>query len=141
MVAGVREDGYQEILGAESRSVKMWSSGRDCSRNSKNEGPSGFNWSSPIATRHPEGGFSRLPRRILVDVSGLLQPGRLEVYSRKYQKEVVKGLKEAYGSEQRLQVVGVFLNEESLIRLVGSVQMDINEEWVIGRRYLTMEKE
>ena len=117
---------------------------------------------------------------------------------RKHQKEVVEGLKEAYGSEQRLQgladdlnaqgyrkaantigrflpglmsytafpkqhwkrlkttnlmerinrelkrrtkVVGVFPNEESLLRLVGSILMDINEEWVTGRRYLTMEKE
>ena len=117
---------------------------------------------------------------------------------RKHQKEVVEGLKEAYGNEQKLQdladdlnargyrkaantierflpglmsytafpkkhwkrlrttnviervnrelkrrtkVVGVFPNEESLLRLVGSILMDINEEWVTGRRYLTMEGE
>ena len=117
---------------------------------------------------------------------------------RKHQKEVLEGLKEAYGNEQRLQdladdlnargyrkaantierflpglmsytafpkehwkrlrttnvmervnrelkrrpkVVGVFPNEESLLRLVGSILMDINEEWVTGRKYLTMEKE
>jgi transposase-like protein len=35
----------------------------------------------------------------------------------------------------------VFPNEESLLRLVGSILMDINEEWVTGRRYLTMEGE
>jgi len=35
----------------------------------------------------------------------------------------------------------VFPNEESLFRLVGSNLMDINEEWVTGRRYLTMEEE
>jgi len=117
---------------------------------------------------------------------------------RKHQEEVVEGLKEAYGNEQRLQqfaddlnergyrkagntierfipglmsytafpkehgkrlrttnmmervnkelkrrakVVGVFPNEESLLRLAGSILMDINEERVTGRRYLTMEKE
>ncbi len=42
---------------------------------------------------------------------------------------------------RRTKVVGVFPNEESLLRLVGSILMDINEEWVTGRRYLTMEKE
>ncbi|HQE49877.1 MAG TPA: transposase [Fervidobacterium sp.] len=43
--------------------------------------------------------------------------------------------------KRRTRVVGVFPNEESLLRLVGSILMDINEEWVTGRRYLTMEKE
>jgi putative transposase len=37
--------------------------------------------------------------------------------------------------------VGVFPNEEALRRLIGSILMDINEEWVTGRRYLTREKE
>jgi len=41
----------------------------------------------------------------------------------------------------RTKVVGAFPNEEALLRLVGSVLMDINEEWVTGRRYLPMEKE
>ena len=116
----------------------------------------------------------------------------------KHQKEVVEGLKEAYGSEQRLQeladdlnargyrkaantierflpglmsytafpkphgkrlrttnmmervnrelklrtkVVGAFPNEESLLRLAGSILMEINEEWVTGRKYLMMEGE
>ncbi|HQE50040.1 MAG TPA: transposase, partial [Fervidobacterium sp.] len=43
--------------------------------------------------------------------------------------------------KRRTKVAGVFPNEESLLRLVGSILMDINEEWVTGRRYLTMEKE
>ncbi|MGB4623898.1 MAG: transposase, partial [Candidatus Methanoculleus thermohydrogenotrophicum] len=43
--------------------------------------------------------------------------------------------------KRRTKVVGAFPNEESLLRLVGSILMDINEEWVTGRRYLTMEKE
>jgi len=43
--------------------------------------------------------------------------------------------------KRRAKVVGAFPNEESLLRLVGSILMDINEEWVTGRRYLTMEKE
>ena len=43
--------------------------------------------------------------------------------------------------KRRTKVVGAFPNEESLLRLVGSILMDINEEWVTGRRYLTMLKE
>jgi putative transposase len=43
--------------------------------------------------------------------------------------------------KRRTKVVGAFPNEESLLRLVGSILMDINEEWVTGRRYLTMQKE
>ena len=43
--------------------------------------------------------------------------------------------------KRRTKVVGVFPNEESLLRLAGSIPMDINEEWVTGRKYLTMEGE
>jgi len=38
--------------------------------------------------------------------------------------------------KRRTKVVGVFPNEKSLLRLVGSILMDINVEWVTGRRYL-----
>ena len=43
--------------------------------------------------------------------------------------------------KRRTKVVGAFPNEESLLRLVGSILMEINEEWVIDRKYLTMEGE
>ena len=43
--------------------------------------------------------------------------------------------------KRRTKVVGAFPNEESLLRLVGSILMNINEEWVTGRRYLTLQKE
>jgi transposase-like protein len=43
--------------------------------------------------------------------------------------------------KRRTRVVGAFPNEESLLRLVGSILMNINEEWVTGRRYLTLQKE
>ncbi len=43
--------------------------------------------------------------------------------------------------KRRTKVVGVFPNDESLIRLVGSILMDINEDWISGIRYLTMECE
>ncbi|MBP2144563.1 hypothetical protein J2129_000017 [Methanofollis sp. W23] len=37
--------------------------------------------------------------------------------------------------KRRTKVVGAFPNENSLLRLAGSILMDINEEWVTGRRY------
>jgi len=43
--------------------------------------------------------------------------------------------------KRRTEVVGVFPNEESFLRLVGSIQMDVNEERITGRRYLTMKRE
>jgi len=43
--------------------------------------------------------------------------------------------------KRRTRVVGAFPNEDSLLRLVGAILMDINEEWVTGRRYLSMDEE
>ncbi len=37
--------------------------------------------------------------------------------------------------------VGAFPNEDSLLRQVGTILMDINEEWITGSRYLSMEEE
>ena len=54
----------------------MKSSGRDCSRTSKDRVSPGSDWSH----RHPEGGFNRLPRRILADVFGSLYKGSIEEY-------------------------------------------------------------
>ncbi|HRT12442.1 MAG TPA: transposase [Methanoculleus sp.] len=42
---------------------------------------------------------------------------------------------------RRTKVVGAFPNEESLLRLAGSILMEINEEWMTGRKYLMMEGE
>jgi putative transposase len=43
--------------------------------------------------------------------------------------------------KRRTKVVGVFPNEESLFRLVGSILMDVNEDWVTGKKYLQMDEE
>ena len=43
--------------------------------------------------------------------------------------------------KRRTKVVGVFPNEESLFRLVGSILMDVNEDWVTGKKYLQMHGE
>jgi len=36
--------------------------------------------------------------------------------------------------------IGAFSNERSLIRLAVAILMDIDEEWLTGRRYLDMGK-
>ena len=42
--------------------------------------------------------------------------------------------------KRRSKVIGAFPSEKSLIRLVVSILIDINEEWLTGRRYLNMEE-
>jgi putative transposase len=43
--------------------------------------------------------------------------------------------------KRRSKVAGAFSNAESLMRLAVSILIDINEEWITGRRYLSMECE
>ena len=41
--------------------------------------------------------------------------------------------------KRRSRVAGAFSNDESLLRLAVCIIMDINEEWVTGKKYLTEE--
>ena len=49
-------------------------------------------------------------------------PSRLEEYSRKHQKEVVEGLKEAYGNEQRLQDLADDLNARNARKAANTIE-------------------
>ncbi len=39
--------------------------------------------------------------------------------------------------KRRYRSIGAFPNDASLLRIAGSILMDINEEWITGRRYLS----
>jgi putative transposase len=42
--------------------------------------------------------------------------------------------------KRRTRVTGAFSNKESLLRLAVCIMMDINEEWITGNRYLSLEE-
>jgi len=42
--------------------------------------------------------------------------------------------------KRRTKKIGAFPSEQSLLRLVVTIMMDINEEWITGRRYINMEE-
>ncbi len=41
----------------------------------------------------------------------------------------------------RTRVARLFPNEASLLRLVSAIEMEISEDWIVGKRYLNMQTE
>jgi transposase-like protein len=42
--------------------------------------------------------------------------------------------------KRRTKKIGAFPSDDSAMRLAGSIMMDINEEYVTGRKYINMEE-
>ena len=43
--------------------------------------------------------------------------------------------------KRRTRVARLFPNEDSLLRLVSAIEMEISEDWIAGKRYLNMNVE
>jgi transposase-like protein len=41
--------------------------------------------------------------------------------------------------KRRSDVIDVFPNDETIVRLVGALMLETNDEWAVARRYMSLE--
>ncbi len=85
-------------------------------------------------------GYSRAANTIERFLSGLLN---YRAYPNSHWKRIrtTNGLERIHKEiKRRTKVIGAFPNDSSFLRVAVAILMDMNEEWVTGKRYLSMDE-
>ena len=158
IVAGIREDGYREILGlklAENEGEDFWlelsealknhglrrvklvvSDGHKGIRAAVEKAFLGASWQM-CHVRFVRDVLRKVPKKEMegdIPYQSFPEKQWRRIKTTNILERVNKELKRCSG------VVGAFPNERSLIRLAVAIPIDINEERLTGRRYLDMEE-
>ena len=93
-----------------------------------------------LARNLEDQGYSRAAGTIERFIPGLLN---YRAYPNSHWKRIrtTNGLERIHKEiKRRTKVIGAFPNDSSFLRVAVAILMDMNEEWVTGKRYLSMEE-
>jgi len=171
VVVGVRTDGYREILGARVADAEhelTWegifsdlkergltkvdliiSDGHTGIQSAAGKMFPGSSWQM-YHVHFIRAVLRKVPRKHHKEIAETLKEclsdsGRLQEYAPHVDElsVIYSGVLERVHKElkRRSRKIGAFPNDASLLRLAGSILIDINEEWITGNRYLSVKSE